>query len=91
MVFILWVWLIIVIIGDIFRSPDLGGWGKSLWTVLILVLPWIGIVVYLLTRGGSMSQRQAGRSKPAGSGEPYAAPIALSNERTNGEIANLPM
>jgi hypothetical protein len=79
-VFVLWVWLIIVIIGDIFRSADLSGWGKALWTLLVIVLPWIGVVIYLIARGGSMSQRQVGRRQRLLSGDVYGPPTALSNE-----------
>jgi hypothetical protein len=92
-VFVLWIWLIIVIIGDIFRSADLSGWGKALWTLLVIVLPWLGIVVYLIARGGSMSQRQLGRHRGPVSGDVYAPPTALSNEplATGGGPNSLPM
>lgn len=57
--FIAWIWLLITLIADIFRSRDLGGWSKALWTLLIIVLPIIGALVYLIARGGSMAERAA--------------------------------
>jgi len=83
-VFVLWIWLIVVIIGDIFRSADLGGWGKALWTLFVVVLPWIGIVIYLVARGGSMSQRPVSKRQRLESSDIYAPPTALSNEPIAG-------
>jgi len=79
-VFVLWIWLILVIICDVFRSPDLSGWGKALWVLLVLVLPWVGIITYLVARGGSMSERWPGRRQRFTSRDTYAPPTALSSE-----------
>ena len=49
--FFIWIWMLIVIFGDIFRSPDLSGWGKALWSIFIIVLPYLGVFVYLIARG----------------------------------------
>jgi type VI protein secretion system component VasK len=56
---ILWLFLLFWIILDIFRSRDLNGWIKALWLIFILVLPFLGVLVYLIARGGSMHERQA--------------------------------
>ena len=63
--FFMWIWLAIVIFSDIFRSPDLSGWGKGLWTVFCIVAPFLGIFVYLIARGSKMSQHaeQAARQQ----------------------------
>ena len=50
----LWIWLLIVIFGDIFRSPDLSGWGKALWTIFVIIVPFLGVFVYLIARGKKM-------------------------------------
>jgi hypothetical protein len=50
------IWLLILVFSDIFRSKDLSGWGKALWTIFVIVLPLIGILVYLIARGNKMSQ-----------------------------------
>jgi hypothetical protein len=56
---ILWILLLFWIILDIFRSRDLSGWGKAGWLIFIILLPLIGVLVYLIVRGGSMHERQA--------------------------------
>jgi hypothetical protein len=56
-VFVIWIWLLIWIFSDIFRSRDLSGWAKALWVVFVLFLPLIGILAYLIARGGSMHDR----------------------------------
>jgi len=55
--FFIWIWLLIVVFGDIFRSRDLSGWGKALWTIFVIVLPYLGVFVYLIARGGGMHTR----------------------------------
>ena len=52
-----WFMLLFRIIADIFRDDELGGWGKALWTMFIILLPWLGVLVYLIARGGSMNER----------------------------------
>jgi len=56
-VFVVWIWLLIWIFTDIFRSRDLSGWAKALWVVFVLFLPLIGILTYMIVRGGSMHDR----------------------------------
>jgi hypothetical protein len=52
-----WFWLLIAVIADIFRSRDLGGWGKALWALFVVLVPWLGVLIYLIARGGSMAER----------------------------------
>jgi hypothetical protein len=54
--FFIWIWLLIVVFSDIFRSRDLGGWGKALWTIFVIFLPYLGVFVYLIARGGKMHE-----------------------------------
>jgi predicted PurR-regulated permease PerM len=54
---IIWIWILIWIFIDIFRSRDLSGWAKALWFLFILFIPLIGVLVYLIVRGGSMQRR----------------------------------
>lgn len=56
-VWIMWLFLLFKVIVDIFRSDDLGGWGKAGWLVLALLLPYIGVLVYVIVRGKSMGKR----------------------------------
>ena len=55
---VIWFWILITVFIDIFRSKDLSGWGKALWFIFVLVIPLIGVLVYLIARGGSMHERQ---------------------------------
>ena len=55
--FFIWVWLIIVVFADLFRSDDLGGLAKALWAIGIIVMPYLGVFIYLIARGGSMQRR----------------------------------
>jgi type VI protein secretion system component VasK len=55
--FFVWIWLLISLFGDIFRSEDLSGWGKAGWTIFIILLPFLGVLVYLIARGKSMQER----------------------------------
>lgn len=57
-IWVAWIWLVISILIDIFRSDDLSGWGKAGWTLLVVFLTWIGVLVYLIVRGGGMNQRR---------------------------------
>jgi len=57
--FIIWFWLLIIIFTDIFRSHDMGGGAKALWVIFVIILPFLGILMYLIFRGGSMHERAA--------------------------------
>ena len=57
--FIAWIWLLVTLLTDVFRSDDLNGWMKALWTIFILVLPLLGALIYLIVRGSSMTERMA--------------------------------
>jgi hypothetical protein len=57
--FFIWIWLLIVVFADIFRSRDMGGLAKTLWVVFVIVVPLLGVLIYLIARGGSMHDRAA--------------------------------
>src|SRR5271154_6425511 len=57
--FIIWIWLLIMVFIDIFRSHDMGGLAKALWVIFIIILPFLGVFVYLIARGGKMHERAA--------------------------------
>lgn len=60
--FILWFWLLITVTSDLFRRHDVSGFGKVLWVILLIVLPYIGIFGYLLTQGRGMAERNEARA-----------------------------
>lgn len=63
--FIIWIWLLISVYMDVFRSEDLGGFAKAMWVFVLLVLPYIGVLIYLIARGGSMHERSVERAQAA--------------------------
>lgn len=58
-IFIIWLWLLFMVFIDIFRSHDLKGWAKALWVIGIIVMPYLGVLLYLIFRGGKMHERAA--------------------------------
>ena len=61
--FFAWFMCLFWVIGDIFRSRDLGGVAKTFWVIFVIILPWLGILVYLIARGHGMQQRQLEQAK----------------------------
>ncbi len=57
--FIIWIWLLITVFVDIYRSHDMGGGAKALWVIFVIILPFLGVFVYLIARGGKMHERAA--------------------------------
>ena len=57
--FFIWIWLLITVFVDIFRSHDLGGGAKALWCIFVVILPFLGVFIYLIARGGKMHERAA--------------------------------
>ena len=57
--FILWIWIAVMVVVDIFRSHDMGGFAKALWFLFVIFLPYLGVFIYLIARGGKMGERQA--------------------------------
>jgi flagellar biosynthesis/type III secretory pathway M-ring protein FliF/YscJ len=60
---VLWFFLLFRVIMDIFRSRDLGGWGKAGWLVFVIILPFLGVFVYLIARGHKMTERDAAQAQ----------------------------
>ena len=55
--FFIWIYILITVFIDIFRSNDLNGWIKALWCIFIIILPFLGVFIYLIARGGKMQRR----------------------------------
>jgi hypothetical protein len=62
---VIWFWLLILMFADLFRRRDLSGWAKAGWTVLVLVLPYVGVLIYLISQGRGMAERRAAESQAA--------------------------
>jgi hypothetical protein len=63
--FIIWIYVLFVIFGDIFRSEDLSGGMKAFWVIFVIILPWLGILVYLIVRGSGMHERALKQAQQA--------------------------
>jgi ABC-type multidrug transport system fused ATPase/permease subunit len=57
--FFIWIWLLFMVFADLFRDHKLSGWWKALWVIFIIVMPFLGVLVYVIARGGSMAERAA--------------------------------
>lgn len=89
--FVIWIWLLFIVFGDIFRSRDLSGWGKAWWTIFIIVLPYLGVFVYLIARGRDMSERSLQEAQQRDAAlRSYVQSATSSNGRgTADEISKL--
>lgn len=100
MLFIYWLFLLITIVVDIFRSHDIGGFAKALWLLFVMILPLLGVLVYLIARGGSMHERQVAQMRSqqdafdayvrqaAGSGSTADELAKLADLKAKGSISD---
>jgi len=97
--FVIWIWLLIMVFSDIFRSHDLGGFAKAMWVIFVIIVPYLGVFVYLIARGHKMSEHamQAAQAQnaaftqavqqAAGTGDSAADQLAkLADLKANGTI-----
>jgi ABC-type multidrug transport system fused ATPase/permease subunit len=63
--FFIWIWLLIMVFADIFRDHTMGGFAKALWIIFVIIVPYLGVFVYLIARGGSMAERAAAQQQQA--------------------------
>jgi hypothetical protein len=63
--FFIWIWLLIMVFSDIFRSHDMGGLAKALWVIFVIVLPYLGVFVYLIARGHKMAEHRLADAQAA--------------------------
>ncbi len=54
---VIWIWIVITVLTDVFRRHDIGGWSKALWTVFVIVLPFLGVLIYLIAQHDGMRER----------------------------------
>ena len=64
-IFVLWFWLLITVFGDLFRRRDVSGLGKILWVIVLIVFPYLGVFIYLVSQGRGMAERQNQRVEQA--------------------------
>ena len=87
----LWIWIAIGVIFDIFRSSDLSGWGKAAWILVIVILPLIGVLIYLIARGHKMQEHamQDAQRQDAAMRQYVQSVTATSGTGAADEIAHL--
>ena len=61
--FFIWIMILFQVFGDIFRSKDLGGWSKALWSIFIIAVPYLGVFIYLIARGSKMQEHAVADAK----------------------------
>ncbi len=93
-VFFLWIaWLMLLfrVFGDIFRSRDMGGWAKALWSIFVIAVPFLGVLVYVIARGDAMRDRDvADAQRSEADFQSYVQSVAGSNGGgTADELAKL--
>ena len=88
--FFAWFMCLFWVLGDIFRSRDLGGGAKTMWVIFVIVIPWLGILVYLIARGHGMQNRQLeqAREMQAAQAEYIKSVAGPSSSSATGQIAD---
>ena len=64
-IFVLWFWLLITVFSDLFRRHDISGWTKAIWVIALIIFPYLGIFIYLITQHRGMAERQSQRVQQA--------------------------
>ena len=62
---VIWFWLLITVFADVFRRHDLSGWSKALWTVFVIILPFLGVLIYLIAESKGMAERNMAAAQTA--------------------------
>jgi Short C-terminal domain/Phospholipase_D-nuclease N-terminal len=63
--FVVWFWLLIITFSDLFRRHDISGWGKALWVIFLLIVPYLGVFAYLISQSGGMAERSSQQAQQA--------------------------
>jgi putative oligomerization/nucleic acid binding protein/phospholipase D-like protein len=77
---VIWFWLLITVFADVFRRDDLSGWGKAGWTVFVIVLPFLGVLIYMISQSKGMTERNLAQQQQAKSeADSYIRSVAQSD------------
>jgi ABC-type multidrug transport system fused ATPase/permease subunit len=63
--FVVWFWLLIIVFSDLFRRHDISGWGKAFWVIALLLFPYLGVFIYLITQSSRMAERNIQQAQQA--------------------------
>jgi hypothetical protein len=87
--FVIWIWLLIAIFADIFRS-DISGWGKAAWTIFVILVPLLGVLVYLIANSDKMRERSESQASEAQAAQDnYIRSVADTGDTTADQLATL--
>lgn len=88
--FVIWIWLLVMIISDLFRDHEQSGWAKAFWVLFIIFLPLIGVFAYLIIRGGGMHERAVRQAQTmADQTRAYIREVAGTTPSTADELEKL--
>jgi hypothetical protein len=94
-IFVLWFWLLITVFGDLFRRRDISGWGKALWVIGLIVFPYLGVFIYLISQSRGMAERHNQRVEQARSELRQVVGFSVADEieklerlKSSGAISN---
>ena len=77
---VIWIWMMVVILSDVFRRRDMSGWGKAAWTVFLIVLPFLGALIYLISNHDGMAERNLQQARTSRAEfDDYVKTVAASN------------
>ena len=60
---VIWIWIVITVLIDVFRRSDIGGWAKAAWVIFVVILPWLGVLVYLIVEHDGMRERSVSQAQ----------------------------
>jgi len=94
-IFVLWFWLLITIFGDLFRRRDISGIGKTIWVIVLIVFPYLGVFIYLISQHRGMAERQSQRAEQAREDLRHVVGFSVADEleklerlKSSGAISN---
>jgi predicted membrane channel-forming protein YqfA (hemolysin III family) len=79
-IFVVWFWLLITVFGDLFRRHDVSGWAKAVWVIVLILFPYLGIFIYLITQHRGMAERQSERVEQAREDLRHFAGFSVADE-----------
>ncbi len=83
-----WIWTLVIILSDVFGRDDLSGWAKAAWTLFILVVPFLGVLVYLIAHGSELGERRVTRAETASDRHDTHHAAPASGGGAAGQIAD---
>jgi Short C-terminal domain/Phospholipase_D-nuclease N-terminal len=85
---VIWIWILVTVFIDVFRRHDISGWLKAAWCVFMIVLPYLGVFVYLIAQGKGMAERRANEIRAnQASFDSYVRDVATSESSPSDQIA----